>query len=106
MALGISSLKGKKSNDDNSSPSASENGHEMQQFGGNNYFKPGDTEAQTTGRRTDRPMRRIDKPRTTSISGNIVGSTDPTEADISVGQQMELEAGNAIQYRTCSWQKV
>jgi len=29
------------------------------------------------------------------------------EADeANSGKQMELEAGNAIQYRTCSWQKV
>lgn len=28
------------------------------------------------------------------------------EASISIGKQIELEAGNAIQYRTCSWQKV
>lgn len=28
------------------------------------------------------------------------------EESVSVGKQIELEAGNAIQYRTCSWQKV
>jgi hypothetical protein len=28
------------------------------------------------------------------------------DASINVGKQIELEAGNAIQYRTCSWQKV
>lgn len=27
------------------------------------------------------------------------------EESVSVGKQIELEAGNAIQYRTCSWQK-
>lgn len=27
------------------------------------------------------------------------------DASINVGKQIELEAGNAIQYRTCSWQK-
>ncbi|KAF1968379.1 hypothetical protein BU23DRAFT_480457 [Bimuria novae-zelandiae CBS 107.79] len=27
------------------------------------------------------------------------------EGSISVGKQIEMEAGNAIQYRTCSWQK-
>ena len=31
--------------------------------------------------------------------------TDDSESDI-LGKQLELEAGNAIQYRTCSWQKV
>src|SRR5215471_10406644 len=28
------------------------------------------------------------------------------QSRISVGKQMELEAKNAIKYRTCSWQKV
>lgn len=32
--------------------------------------------------------------------------TSDDEASISVGKQIELEAGNAIQYRTCSWPKV
>lgn len=31
--------------------------------------------------------------------------TDDSNSDIA-GKQIELEAGNAIQYRTCSWQKV
>jgi hypothetical protein len=30
---------------------------------------------------------------------------DSSDASITVGKQMELEAGNAIKYRTCSWQK-
>ncbi len=29
-----------------------------------------------------------------------------TESALSVGKQMELEANNAIKYRTCSWPKV
>ena len=47
------------------------------------------------------------------VADSIVGIEDPhnndlAEAgvDVSVGKQMELESGNAIQYRTCSWQKV
>lgn len=28
------------------------------------------------------------------------------ESGLSVGKQMEMEADNAIKYRTCSWQKV
>jgi hypothetical protein len=28
------------------------------------------------------------------------------DASISIGKQIALEADNAIQYRTCSWQKV
>lgn len=36
--------------------------------------------------------------------GSNMDSSD--EASVSVGKQIQLEAGNAIQYRTCSWQKV
>jgi hypothetical protein len=28
------------------------------------------------------------------------------DTSINVGRQIEMEAGNAIQYRTCSWQKL
>jgi hypothetical protein len=38
------------------------------------------------------------------LRGYDFGSDDSGE-DI-LGKQIELEAGNAIQYRTCSWQKV
>lgn len=50
---------------------------------------------------------RIDKPRTKSIAGVTKGATsdDNSDVSISVGKQMEMEAGNAIRYRTCSWQK-
>jgi hypothetical protein len=69
-------------------------------------FQP-DTEAQGP---KYRKMSRIDKPVTKSISGNVDGRRmsleDAESEDITVGKQMELEAGNAIQYRTCSWQKV
>jgi len=34
------------------------------------------------------------------------GSDVDSGESISVGKQMELEAGNAIKYRTCSWPKV
>jgi hypothetical protein len=30
---------------------------------------------------------------------------DSSDNSITVGKQMELEAENAIKYRTCSWQK-
>jgi hypothetical protein len=56
-----------------------------------------------------RKMSRIDRPVTKSISGQLGGSDltgdDETDPSISVGKQMELEAGNAIKYRTCSWYK-
>jgi hypothetical protein len=44
-----------------------------------------------------RRMSRIDK--------KDVNPSD-TDSTISIGAQIELEKGNAIQYRTCSWQKV
>ena len=52
-----------------------------------------------------RRMSRIDAPR----SGSIVsasGGPEDGEASVSIGKQKELEADNAIKYRTCSWQKV
>ena len=52
-----------------------------------------------------RKMSRIDRPITKSISAQG-GSDDDSDASVSVGKQMELEAGNAIKYRTCSWPKV
>ncbi|KAK5167993.1 uncharacterized protein LTR77_006560 [Saxophila tyrrhenica] len=65
-----------------------------------------------------RMMNRIDKPRTKSIAVpidpnrrvSLTGKSQSPDsgdddADVSVGKQMELEAGNAIQYRTCTWPK-
>lgn len=54
-----------------------------------------------------RKMSRIDRPVTKSIAGDQ-GTTNDSDTDVSVsvGKQMEMEAGNAIKYRTCSWQKV
>ncbi|KAF2767955.1 hypothetical protein EJ03DRAFT_344204 [Teratosphaeria nubilosa] len=56
-------------------------------------------------------MSRIDRPVTKSISGSLAGRGAPmgddaeSDASVSVGKQMEMEAGNAIKYRTCSWYK-
>lgn len=38
----------------------------------------------------------------------LIGPNIPLddESRLSVAKQVELEAGNAIKYRTCSWQKV
>jgi hypothetical protein len=38
------------------------------------------------------------------LQGYDFGSDE--SGDDILGKQIELEAGNAIQYRTCSWQKV
>lgn len=104
MALGF----GKKA-DDESPPPAMSN---QSEFGKEQYydgFGRGDEETGGVGRQSNggRKMSRIDKPVTQSISGQG-GLTDDDASDpsVSVGKQMELEAGNAIKYRTCSWQKV
>jgi hypothetical protein len=50
-----------------------------------------------------KPMNRIDGPlkaRTGSIT-----PADDSSGDFSIGKQIEMEAENAIQYRTCSWPK-
>lgn len=105
MALG--GLFGKKA-DEEVSPhhSDSDNAGFGKGYGG---FAP-DTEKQDTNA-GPRKMSRIDRPVTKSISGNIAGGrrdsdTDPIGADVSVGKQLEMEEGNAIKYRTCSWPKV
>lgn len=59
---------------------------------------------------TARNMSRIDRPRTKSISASVAGrqmtDSDSDDNTVSIAKQMELEAGNEIQYRTCTWQKV
>ncbi|KXJ87795.1 transmembrane amino acid transporter protein-domain-containing protein [Microdochium bolleyi] len=58
-------------------------------------------------------MARIDRPVTKPIVGQLsekdktdsVPRDSASDQSVSIGKQMELEAGNAIQYRTCSWQK-
>ncbi|KAI7240369.1 putative amino acid transporter [Hortaea werneckii] len=57
--------------------------------------------------RGGRRMNRIDRPVTASISGDagLAHDDDSTDPSVAVGKQMEMEEGNAIKYRTCSWQK-
>lgn len=86
-------------------------------FGDKDYygkFSSSPDAAETGGRRGDgrspKVGNRIDKPRTKSIAdvsaaGRALDDSD-SEQEISVAMQMEMEKGNAIQYRTCSWQKV
>lgn len=50
-----------------------------------------------------RRMSRIDKPLVKPITG---GEMSDSDSGMTVGKQMEMEAGNAIKYRTCSWPKV
>ncbi|KAF2739875.1 hypothetical protein EJ04DRAFT_426111 [Polyplosphaeria fusca] len=42
--------------------------------------------------------------RVAGVARRDVADDDSSE-DLTVGKQIELEAGNAIKYRTCSWQK-
>lgn len=66
---------------------------------GSDSTPPYDSEAQQT---TGRKMGRIDGPITKPINGAEVSDDD---ASTSIGKQIEMEAGNAIKYRTCSWYK-
>lgn len=81
-------------------------------FGEDGYydgFASSPDAAESGGRKkVPKKMNRIDVPRTKSIGGSIAGRavTDSSSEDISVEKQMALEEGNAIKYRTCSWQKV
>jgi hypothetical protein len=47
----------------------------------------------------DVELGRLEKPSRKDID-------DSSDESITVGKQMELEAENAIKYRTCSWPKV
>lgn len=51
-----------------------------------------------------RRLNRIDKKLVskTLVTGKGDGDSD---ASVTIGKQLELEEGNAIKYRTCSWQK-
>ena len=104
MALGFGS---KKSNNEDDNAVPMQDGRD---FGSKNYyagFTP-DTEAQ--GGNAPRKMSRLDRPTTGSIAGHMSGrrsfDANAPDEDISIGKQVEMEAGNAIKYRTCSWQKV
>ena len=85
-----------------------------QDFGKQGYYDgfTGDSEKQVRqGSQAPRKMSRlVDGPVTKSITGSIdaraAGDTNGEDVDLSIGKQMEMEAGNAIKYRTCSWQKV
>jgi len=51
-------------------------------------------------------MNRIGAPPAHLVSTIASDSSDTdSENSISIGKQVEMEAGNAIKYRTCSWQK-
>ncbi|KJY01997.1 neutral amino acid permease like protein [Zymoseptoria brevis] len=72
-------------------------------------FSPSPDRAEQAGRPRHRRMTRIDRPRTASISGTIVGAdvddSSSFDSEDPIKRQMELEKDCEIQYRTCSWQK-
>jgi hypothetical protein len=77
MALGF--LSGKKGSDARSNSSRSSDG-------------------QGTLEKKDPELGRIEKPGRRDV--------DDSDESFTIGRQMEMEAENAIKYRTCSWQKV
>lgn len=103
MALGF----GKKSDSSSpiSSPSTSK-GTDPELLTKDGYLAADTTAAEHGGRKPRKKMNRIDGPITKPIGGENVLNDDATDSDVSIGKQMEKEAGNAIKYRTCSWQKV
>ena len=103
MALGF----GKKS--DSSSPISSPStgkATDPELLTKDGYLAADTTAAEHGGRKPRKKMNRIDGPITKPIGGENVLNDDATDSDVSIGKQMEKEAGNAIKYRTCSWQKV
>lgn len=65
-----------------------------------------DAERQADWTKGGKTRNRIDRPRTGSIVTAGTMGDGISEQSVSVGKQMEMEEGNAIKYRTCSWQKV
>lgn len=108
MALGFGGKKSESSS--NPSTSSPSNEKPNPQFGKDGYYGDfsGDQGTAENGgtQKRRKTMNRIDGPITKSITGEAALEDDSTDASVTIGKQMELEAGNAIKYRTCSWQKV
>jgi len=108
MALGFGK---KKTTSDGStfSPSSSNEKTDPKFGGAHPYddFSADQATAENGGsKKAKKPMNRIDRPLTKSITGDSAMGDSSTDVSVSIGKQMELEADNAIKYRTCSWQKV
>jgi len=106
MALGF----GKKNASDSSNHSSSPPNEkaDLKSDGLTPYtaFSADQTTAEHGGsKKLNKPMNRIDRPITKSITGDSAMGDSSTDVSVSIGKQMELEADNAIKYRTCSWQK-
>jgi len=105
MALGFG--KSKTSDSSSSSPPNEKAEPKFDNTNSYNAFSADQTTAEHGGfRKANKPMNRIDRPITTSITGDSAMGDSSTDVSVSIGKQMELEADNAIKYRTCSWQKV
>ena len=79
-------------------------------FGNKGYYDGFAPDPEAQGRNAPRKMSRLDRPATGSIGAMNTGrrsyDANAPEEDISIGKQVEMEEGNAIKYRTCTWQKV
>jgi hypothetical protein len=99
MALGFSSKKGNAASDSPALPNAPLS--EKSEYGNKGHSADSyDPENLGSSRRGSRIVKPITKPIIPDSEG------DDSSSAMSVGKQMELEAGNAIKYRTCSWPKV
>jgi hypothetical protein len=106
MALGFGS-KSKKSDSPSSSPPNEKADPKFDGLTPYNAYSADQTTAEHGGsKKLNKPMNRIDRPMTRSITGDSTMGDSSTDVSVSIGKQMELEADNAIKYRTCSWQKV
>jgi len=105
MALGFGS-KSKKSDSPSSSPPNEKADPKFDGLTPYNAYSADQTTAEHGGsKKLNKPMNRIDRPMTRSITGDSTMGDSSTDVSVSIGKQMELEADNAIKYRTCSWQK-
>lgn len=99
MAIGFGSKK--------QEAEAEKNDSDNNGFGNDGYYGGFHPDTERQGSAAPRKMSRIDRPVTGSITGRRPSAEEADEDPmVSVGKQMEMEAGNAIKYRTCSWQKV
>jgi hypothetical protein len=105
MALGFG--KSKTNGSSSSSPPNEKAEPKFDDVNPYNDYSADQTTAEHGGsKKSKKPMNRIDRPITRSITGDSTMGDSSTDVSVSIGKQMELEADNAIKYRTCSWQKV
>jgi len=107
MALGFGKSKTTTSGSSSSSPPNEKAEPKFDNVNPYNDYSADQTTAEHGGsKKSKKPMNRIDRPITRSITSDSAMEDSGTDVSVSIGKQMELEADNAIKYRTCSWQKV